>query len=200
MSAFFFILAGFFSGSVPYSVWIGRWLLRADIRTYGDGNPGSTNVFRAGGKLSGLLAVLLDGFKAAIPIGLAAYWAHLPTPALFAAALAPVLGHMFSPFLRGKGGKGVAAVFGMWAGLTFGEVPILLGIFMGLWVFVTDSSAWAVMLSLLGVLAHLLLNHRDPFLLMVWAASSALLVWTHRAELKQAPRLRPIKKPRQQPQ
>jgi glycerol-3-phosphate acyltransferase PlsY len=197
MSAFFCILAGFFSGSVPYSVWIGRWLLCADIRTYGDGNPGSTNVFRAGGKLSGLLAVLLDGFKAAIPVGLAAYWAYLPAPALFAAALAPVLGHMFSPFLRGKGGKGVAAVFGMWAGLTFGEVPILLGLFMGLWVFVTDSSAWAVMFSLLGVLAHLLLNHPDPFLLLIWVTSSALLVWTHRAELKQAPRLRLIKQ--QQP-
>ena len=195
LSGLVWIVVGFLSGSIPYSVWIGRRVLGRDIRNVGDGNPGATNVFRAGGWLSGLVAVLLDGFKAAIPVGLACYAARLPQGWLFFAALAPILGHIFSPLLKGKGGKAVAALFGMWAGLTFWEMPIVLGCFMGLWIFVLDSSAWAVMFSLLGGLAHLLLSHRDPFLLAAWAGSSALMVWTHRKELGRLPRLKALKRP-----
>lgn len=51
----------FVSGSLPFSVWIGRWGLRRDIRGVGDSNPGATNVFRAGGKGLGALALILAG-------------------------------------------------------------------------------------------------------------------------------------------
>ena len=194
LSGLIWTAIGFLSGSIPYSVWIGRGVLGKDIRAVGDGNPGATNVFRAGGRMSGLAAVLLDGFKAAIPVGLACFVARLPSGWLFFAALAPILGHIFSPLLKGKGGKAVATLFGMWAGLTFWEMPVVLGCFMGLWVVVLDSSAWAVMFTLLGGLAHLLLWHRDPFLLAVWAGSTALMVWTHRKELGRLPRLKAFKR------
>ena len=51
------VVVAFWLGACPFSVWIGRWFLGKDIRNYGDGNPGAANVFRAGGRKTGLFAV-----------------------------------------------------------------------------------------------------------------------------------------------
>jgi glycerol-3-phosphate acyltransferase PlsY len=66
VEVFYFALSAvsaFWLGACPFSVWIGRWVLGKDIRDYGDGNPGAANVFRAGGRKSGCLAVILDTTK-----------------------------------------------------------------------------------------------------------------------------------------
>ena len=57
-------------GSLPFSVWLGYAFMRKDVRRYGDHNPGATNVFRAGNRLVGLLALMLDISKAAVPVGI----------------------------------------------------------------------------------------------------------------------------------
>ena len=99
---------------------------------------------------------------------------------------------MFSPFLKGRGGKAVAAYFGMWAGLTLGEMPLILGLLMALFALTLRNSAWVVVFTLAGGLAHLLLWHPDPILLAAWLASAGLLVWKHAPELGIPPGLRPI--------
>src|SRR4030067_957815 len=89
-------LIAFLSGSIPFSVWIGRWILKKDIRQYGDKNPGTANVFRAGGRIWGVVALLLDFLKGAIPVGLA-YWKYeLEGWGLALIAIAPVFGHAYS--------------------------------------------------------------------------------------------------------
>lgn len=105
-------------------------------------------------------------------------------------ALAPAYGHAFSPFLRGHGGKALASTVGLWAGLTLGEVPIILGLFFILWELVLDVDGWAVMLGMGGLLAHLLLNHPDPLLIAIWFGNVLLLAWTHRRDLARRPTLR----------
>jgi len=63
MEVFYSLLlsaAAFWLGACPFSVWLGRWRLGKDITRYGDGNPGSANVFRAGSIKLGLVAVFLD--------------------------------------------------------------------------------------------------------------------------------------------
>ena len=67
------IVLAFVSGSLPFSVWLGKLATGKDVRQVGDGNPGATNVFRAGSKLVGLLVLILDIGKAALPVGLAYY-------------------------------------------------------------------------------------------------------------------------------
>ena len=62
---------GFIAGALPFSVWLGRLAVDRDIRRYGDGNPGAANAVRAGGWKIGLPAVILDGLKGAIPVGVA---------------------------------------------------------------------------------------------------------------------------------
>jgi glycerol-3-phosphate acyltransferase PlsY len=59
MTALTWTLIGFLLGSLPISVWLGRLVLRTDIRSYGDGNPGGTNVIRAGNRGLGLLVIIL---------------------------------------------------------------------------------------------------------------------------------------------
>ncbi|MFN8373979.1 MAG: glycerol-3-phosphate acyltransferase [Anaerolineae bacterium] len=184
------LTVSFLCGSLPFSVWIGQLALRKDIRQYGDQNPGATNVFRAGGKGWGVAAFLLDTFKATLPVGFAYYILGIDGWWMVAIAVAPVLGHAFSPFLRLRGGKAVAAAFGMWMGLTIGEVPTVSGLLLLYWFKVIDNSGWAVLFTLGSLLGYLLLAHPTPLFLAVWAGSGAIVLWKHRAELKSAPQIR----------
>lgn len=185
------LAAAFLSGSVPYSLLLGRLVLRTDIRRYGDGNPGATNLLRAGGGWWGGLGILLDGFKAAIPVGWV-YWSRTHELAwMVAIAAAPVFGHAFSPFLRGRGGKAVAAIFGVWTGLTLFEAPLILGLWMVFFYALLMNSGWAVTFSQLGLGAFLVMYHPSPLNLWVWLVLFCLTVWKQRAELGEKITLRP---------
>jgi glycerol-3-phosphate acyltransferase PlsY len=194
------IVIAFAAGSLPFSVWIGRWVLRADIRAYGDANPGATNVLRAGGRGAFAAAALLDGFKAAIPVGLAWLWADVGGWPLALVAAAPLAGHAFSPFLGGKGGKAVATTFGAWAGLTIWEGPTILGLGLLLTTRIVRNSGWAVIsamgLLLIWMLATppawngLALRPPPGVMLLAWLLQMAILVYKHRHDLAQPPRWR----------
>lgn len=183
-------LIAFLSGSMPLSLWLGKVVLHTDIRDYGDGNPGASNVFRAGGKFWGTLAMLLDGFKGAIPVWIAIYVLGIGGWGLTGIALAPVLGHTFSPFLKFRGGKALAVSFGIWAGLTLYQVPMVMGIAFAIGLLIFTIEGWAVMLGMAAVLLFLLLTGAEVPLLAVWVGNILILVWTHRADLQRHPTLR----------
>ncbi|MCX6049446.1 MAG: glycerol-3-phosphate acyltransferase [Chloroflexi bacterium] len=187
-----FVLA-FLCGSLPFSVWIGRSLLKREISDYGDANPGATNVRRAGGKFTWVLALLLDFAKGALPVWLAYRWAGLQGGALISVALAPVLGHAFSPFLGFKGGKAVAVTGGIWCGLTLWEGPTVAGLLLGLFVGLLTVDAWAVILAMTGTIFYFMLtpplwNGLDlrpdrAILLAVGIGNLLILAWKHRSDL-----------------
>jgi glycerol-3-phosphate acyltransferase PlsY len=185
-----FVAAAFLAGSLPFSLWIGRLALGRDVREVGDGNPGATNVLKAGGAKWGALALLLDLLKGAIPVGLANFVFGFEGLALVVIALAPVAGHAFSPFLRFRGGKAVATTGGIWSGLTIWEVPTIGGLLLAFWYTFIAESGWAVVLTMLSIIAYLLLTHADPLLLIVAAGNLALLAWKQRADLRRPPSLR----------
>lgn len=183
-------VAAFLCGALPFSYWIGWLALRKDIRQVGDGNPGATNVFRAGGRLWGAVALLLDVLKGAVPVALANFafgWHGWP---LALVAVAPVLGHAFSPVLRGRGGKAVAVTFGVWMGLTIWEAPVVLGLMLLFWFKNVVVSGWAIMFALASLLAYLVLARPDPTLFLALLGHSLILAWKHRADLSQPPGLR----------
>ena len=128
MQTLFWVILGFVLGSIPFSLLVGKFALNTDIRSLGDGNPGGFNVWRAGGRFWAFLAVLLDGFKGAIPVGLAHYVFGVNSWLLIPVALAPLLGHIFSPFLKFRGGKGLSTNFGIWLGLTLWLGPTVFGL------------------------------------------------------------------------
>ena len=165
--------------------------MKEDVRRYGDGNPGAANVFRAGGKTVGLLALILDVTKGALPVGLAYQNMGVRGIPMFLISMAPILGHVFSPFLSFRGGKAIATALGVWIGLTIWKASLagVIGALIG--IALTSVTGWAVMLGLAAILVTLLIWMFDPLLLLVWVGETLILAWTHRADLRQYPRLRP---------
>lgn len=185
-----FAALAFISGSLPFSVWIGRVVLKQDIRRVGDGNPGTFNVLRAGGIKWGVLALMLDISKGAAPVGLANYMLGFEGTALIVVAIAPVFGHAFSPFLRFRGGKAIATTAGIWIGLTLWPVPLVGMAALTLAYITLTVSAWAVIVMLIAALVYLLLADANTTLMIVWTLNAALLVYKHWSELLTLPRLR----------
>jgi glycerol-3-phosphate acyltransferase PlsY len=185
------LLLAFFCGSLPFSVWLGKILLGLDVRKFGDGNPGAANTFRAGNKLIGLLVLLLDVSKAAAPVGWAYFNLEMRGIPMLLIAVAPILGHVFSPFLGFRGGKALATALGVWIGLTIWKLslPAAVGALIGIALFTPPG--WAVMLALSSILMVLLIWVFDPLLLAVWVSEVLILAWTHRLDLRQRIHLRP---------
>ena len=140
-------LAAFFLGAIPFSVICGKLIAKKDIREFGDGNPGAANAFRAGGLKTGVPAVILDVLKGFLPVWLAKEAGFESYP-LALVALAPILGHAFSPFLKFRGGKAIAATYGAWLALSVWWA-LALGVGMGIFYSFMRADAWVVLLGFL---------------------------------------------------
>lgn len=185
-------LIAFVSGSVPYSVIVGRLAANVDVREYGDHNPGASNVLRATGWGWFAVAGLLDYLKAAIPVSIPWFWLGMDGWGIVPIALAPLLGHAYSPWLRFRGGKAVATTFGAWTGLTLGAGPIILGLLLSIAFSVMLVSGWAVVLAVLGFGGFVWRQYsaNNPELMAVWLGNLALLGWKYREDLSQPPGIR----------
>lgn len=112
------VIIGVLSGAVMYSYYIPKWILKKDIRkNTTDANPGGYNAYSAH-KGIGLVCILLDMLKGFIPVYLFVRIKGIETPWITFMVLAPVLGHAFTPFLKGKGGKALSTAAGSMLGLT----------------------------------------------------------------------------------
>lgn len=113
-----FVIA-YLLGSVPSAVWIGKWLHKTDVREYGSGNAGATNVIRVLGWKTGIPVLLIDltkGWLAAMmPLFLIAAepGTALMTNLQIASGLFAITGHILPVFAGFRGGKGVATIFGV---------------------------------------------------------------------------------------
>jgi len=110
------LLAAYLIGSVSFAMVASRLFGLQDPRTFGSGNPGATNMLRTGNRKAALFTLLGDAFKGWLAVALAIYFAPVAgftdsTIALVAVAV--FLGHIYSFFLKFKGGKGVATAVGV---------------------------------------------------------------------------------------
>ena len=192
------VAVGILFGSLPFSVWLVRWIAHVDVRRFGDGNPGAINAWRAGGWRVGVPVLALDVIKGGLPVALARFAFELESWSLVPIALSPVLGHVASPWLRFRGGKGIAATFGVWSALTFWVVPMTLGSFLAAIMAFQTVPAWTVMMAALATLITLLLLRVEAFLVVAFVLNVVLLAWTHREELLSAPKLRAFSRKQQE--
>lgn len=172
------IFISFLCGALPLALWIGR-VAGHDIRQVGDGNPGATNVLRAAGWPWFMAAICAEFSKGAIPVGIAYQlwgwhnWWMVPI------ALAPGLGHAFSPFLGGRGGKALAALLGSWIGLTLWHMPALMLITLTAVYLLTKREAWAITAALLTSLLYLLFIAPNTLFVTILLTHIALILYTH---------------------
>lgn len=187
---FWYVPLSFLLGAVPFSYWLGKYITRRDIREFGDGNPGAFNAYAAGGFGVGVLAVMLDITKAALPVGLAYQSWGVRGWEMFLIGTAPLAGHIFSPFLGFKGGKGIAAAFGVWIGISSWPVLAAAVAVVLAGRALLSQPGWAVMAAMGAILMALVLNASPVLHLAVWATQLLLLAWTHRLDLQNPPRWR----------
>lgn len=186
------IAVAFVFGSFPFSYWLGHLFLHKDIRDYGDGAPGATNVARAGSKSLYVIACLMDAFKGAAAIWLAIAFSNIGGWKLVAVAISPVLGHAFTPFLRFRGGMGVATTYGVWLSLAGLIGPITLGACMGLMFIIQKNWVWASIGGMLGFLIFLLATQLYlPYSPVICAGHTGILVAKRYTYLKSWPELQP---------
>ncbi len=184
------VVCAFWLGACPFSVWVGRWRLGKDIRGYGDGNPGATNVFRAGDTRSGLIALALDIAKGVPFVFIAHSLFGLPEMMVMTVGLCAILGHAFSPLLRLRGGKALAVTFGVLLALPQHEMLIAFLAFMVLGFLFIEIDAWTAMLGPAGSLAYLATTGTSQAQALFMLCVLIILAIKHFDSLKTVPRFK----------
>ncbi len=130
------ILFSYLIGSIPTGYLIAKHTMHIDIREHGSGNPGAANVYRIVGKWAGVCTFLIDAVKGYVPVLLARHFC----PDIYAIAIVcgvvAILGHMWTIYLKFRGGKGVATSAGVF--LALAPVPTVLAFL----TFVALVSKW----------------------------------------------------------
>ncbi|HET7497307.1 MAG TPA: glycerol-3-phosphate 1-O-acyltransferase PlsY [Candidatus Eisenbacteria bacterium] len=142
------VILGFLLGSIPSGLWIAR-ARGVDLRTVGSGNIGATNAIRGLGPRWGGLVFAIDTAKGAVAALLGG--GHVPTA--LAAGAAAILGHVFSPWARFKGGRGVATSLGVFLAIL--PIPALLA--LAVWIVLFALSRRVSVGSLGAAIAYPLL-------------------------------------------
>jgi acyl phosphate:glycerol-3-phosphate acyltransferase len=138
-------VGAYLAGSIPFGVLAAR-AKGVDLRQVGSGNIGATNVARALGKGWAIAVLLGDAAKGFVPVWLGRRLGF-PAAAVALAGLAAIVGHMFTLFLRGRGGKGVATSLGV--ALALSPIAALIG--FGVYVVLFAATRLSSLGSLLGV-------------------------------------------------
>ena len=193
----FLILGGLLAyllGSIPSAVWYGRIVHGIDVREHGSGNPGATNTFRVLGKRAGTIVLLFDIAKGLLATSLAVLllkFGFINEDKLVLAKLIlgmiAVFGHLFPVFLRFKGGKGVATLFGMMVGI---QLPVAL-ISLAIFLLTLITSKYVSLGSIVAALSFPLMlafvprfNTGEPILVMFGFFLAIVVFWSHNKNVK----------------
>lgn len=184
------IAVGYVLGSLPFSVWTGLIFYKKDVRQYGSGNAGATNTFRVLGRKAGTAVLILDTLKGFMAARLPAWWfttndTQTQHHLMLAGGAAAVAGHVYSLFLKFKGGKGVATSLGVMLGLTPWATLGAAGVFLTVWLITSYISLGSLLAAATFPLFHYLW-YREATLYqwLVVAALSGLIFYTHRSNIK----------------
>ena len=178
------LAASYLLGSIPVGYLLVLTFRKEDVRETGSGNIGATNVARAGGKGLGIATLLLDALKGYLAVVLAIHFAPtvggVVSTLAIAAAVAAVVGHIFTVWLGFKGGKGIATAFGVFLAL----VPMVaLGSFI-VFALVLAISRFVSLASIAAAISIPLLTlwlvpRHTPALLLGLSAISLLSIIKH---------------------
>jgi glycerol-3-phosphate acyltransferase PlsY len=173
------VVVAFFVGAIPFGVVVSRLFYGTDLRASGSGNIGAANALRTLGKRGAAAVLVLDALKGYLP-ALAAWGFGGPLAAVIA-AFAAMLGHCYSPFLGGKGGKGVATLFGTLFALWW---PAAVA-FALVWIAAVAATGYSSVGSMLGTIASAAALWYGLGWEGLWygLAAVVLIVYKHRGNL-----------------
>lgn len=178
MTLVLLLAAAYAVGSVPFAIIASRLFGLEDPRKYGSGNPGATNVLRSGNKAAAIVTLIGDCAKGWVVVLVAAAIGFGPGEAALAGLFA-LLGHIFSFFLRFKGGKGVATALGVLGGIDPWLALIALLTWLGV-AFATRYSSLAALCAAAAAPVATLILIPTVGTFGAVLAMSGILVWRHK--------------------
>lgn len=184
MNGLIAIVVAYLVGGIPFGLLIVKLKTGADVRQSGSGNIGATNVLRTAGKLAGILTLALDAAKGFFAVWLADTLTHGDIFWMSFAALAVLLGHAFSPWLKFKGGKAVASFLGAFGYLTPVPVLVITVIFVIVTVMTRYLSLGSVSGAALYPFACFVILHPPWPVLTAAFAAAILVLWRHKANIE----------------
>lgn len=188
------LVVAFLLGGIPFGLIVGYLAGRGDIRTQGSGNIGAANVWRVAGPTAALFTFVGDIGKGVLAVFLAR-WMYQPSWLMAVAIAAPaagaaaILGHVFSPYLRFRGGKGVNTALGVFAALLPLEVAAGLAAFLVIMILFRYVSLGSMTGVVVFVAAVWIRQYESaeavaPLYLAVASLAGLLILFTHRQNLK----------------
>ena len=176
------VVVGYFVGSINPASIIAK-ARGIDLNNSGSGNPGATNAARVMGRKTGIVVLVIDPLKGLIPV---LAFSHLVNPALGAlAGFAAILGHMTSPFLKGKGGKGVATTIGVLLGAEpLWLIPVLV-VFAIVFVIVKRTGIASVAAAG-ALIVTALVDHDDLEMTLFGVLVGLLVIVRHQRNIRAA--------------
>lgn len=182
MTAALIVIAAFLIGSIPSGVIVSRIFFHVDLRAQGSGNIGAANALRTLGKLPAVVVLVLDVLKGGIPTAFAAGFMGSVLPWLPAAAgAAAILGHVYSPWLGWRGGKGVATHLGVTIALAWPAAVAFCAVWLGMVMLTNYSSAGSLAGTLVSAL--LLWAFGGSWAAAYGAFAFLLILYTHRGNV-----------------
>ena len=190
MNELMIVILAYLIGSIPTAVWVSQRFFNIDIREYGSGNAGATNVYRVLGSRWGTLVMLIDMLKGMAAVQLA--WLlpeYADSETLFQnlqtiLGMTAVLGHIFPIWADFKGGKGVATVFGMVLGISPITAVSCVGIF-GIVLYLTRFVSLSSILASIAfpVFILVIFNVENPLYRVFAIAVALMVVLTHQKNI-----------------
>jgi acyl phosphate:glycerol-3-phosphate acyltransferase len=180
------LVLAYLIGGIPFGYFVVKWRTGRDVREFGSGNIGATNVLRTTGRSAGVLTLLLDVVKGFGAVALVA-WMVPDDPYLLwrsAGALAVMAGHAFPAFLRFKGGKAVASFIG--AFLYLAPLPLfaVLILFVAVVAYTRYISLGSIIAAGSFPFAVWLILHPPAPLWIAALIAGAFIVYRHRANIQ----------------
>jgi acyl phosphate:glycerol-3-phosphate acyltransferase len=178
------LVLAYLIGATPTSYVAGKLGRGLDLREHGSHNLGATNVYRVLGWRYALPVGLIDLAKGALPIVVLGPWSNGPAWFPVALGVAAVAGHVWSPYVRFRGGKGVATAAGMFLALA----PLAIAVSLPIWAATLWLSGYVSVASLaVAVLFPVwvrLTVPDEPYTVWAAVAVAALIVYAHRANIR----------------
>jgi glycerol-3-phosphate acyltransferase PlsY len=178
------VVLGYLVGSLSPSVWLGRLFKGLDVRRQGSGNAGTTNAFRVLGVKLGIAVLILDVLKGVLPVLVARWVLHDQRPTVVVlVAFACIVGHNYSIFLRGKGGKGVATGAGAATAMMPVPMAIVVAAFAVLLLTTRIVSVASIVCTILFPVMAVVFHQPLPYIVGA-CVMSAVVLWAHRENFR----------------
>jgi len=177
-----FILLAYLVGSIPFGLLLLKFSTGEDIRKQGSGNIGTTNAFRAGGKITGLLTMFCDVAKGALMVCAAGYFFPAQLELAVYAGFFAILGHMFPIWLKFKGGKGVATTLGVMITLSLPIGLVAIASFITILLISRIVSLASIFAACITTIYSFSLYSQELQIMMV--AINLLIIICHRDNIK----------------